>query len=167
MWGCSLYCLQKIDSSLQETFRRANCVNLDWHISWLCFPDAAGSGPQLRGDRPAPLGSGPSGDVGEAPSGKCPPKKINLSPRPGRCSSLLFLRQTGSQTPIFLARQETRFFRCSQWENRSQRRLSDGLNNARCTRLCVCVCVWVNSLMCHHMLMWYVYGDIRVYVHRV
>lgn len=51
-------------------------------------------------------------------------------------SSPLLLGPAGSEAPVFLALQETRLFRCSLFENRSQRRLSDGLNNVECT--CVC-----------------------------
>ncbi|KAI9544411.1 hypothetical protein NQZ68_001284 [Dissostichus eleginoides] len=50
------------------------------------------------------------------------PKSINPS-------SLLLLSPAGSEAAVFLVVQETRLFRCSQFQNQSQKRLSDGLNN--------------------------------------
>lgn len=63
------------------------------------------------------------------------PKSIYPSPLL-LLSSPLLLGPAGSEAPVFLALQETRLFRCSLFEHRSQRRLSDGLNNVGC--ICVC-----------------------------
>lgn len=62
--------------------------------------------------------------------------KVHLSSPPPAAllSSRLLFGPAGSEEPVFLVLQETRLFRCSLFENRSQRRrLSDASNNVGCT----------------------------------
>lgn len=91
-------------------------------------PDASGSGQPISGDRPALLGSSSQGNITEHPSCKFSQNHQSLS-LPLLHSPPLVLSPAGLEAPVFLVLEETRLFRCSPFENWSQRMLSDELNN--------------------------------------